>query len=44
MKALATLKKIDAEAGNVTWGKCNYNLKEKIIKRFSDVVPATQDW
>jgi hypothetical protein len=44
IKALATLKKIDAEAGNVTWGKCKKNLREKLVKIFSDVVPATQDW
>jgi hypothetical protein len=43
IRALATLKKIDAEARNVTWGKCKKNLREKLIKIFSDVVPATQD-
>jgi hypothetical protein len=44
IKALATLKKIDAETGNVTWGKCKKNLREKLIKVFSAVVPASQDW
>jgi hypothetical protein len=44
IQASATLKKIDAEAGNVTWAKCKKNFREKLIKIFNDVGPSTQNW
>ena len=40
IKALATLKKIDAETGNVTWGKCKKNLRVKLVNAFRAVVPV----
>ena len=43
-KALATIQKIDAESGYITWGKFKQNMREKPLKVFCAVVPATPDW
>lgn len=44
MKALATIQKIGAESGNITWGKFKKIMREKLLKVFCAVVPATPDW
>lgn len=44
IKALATIQKIDAESGNITWGKFKKIMREKLLKVFCAVVPASPDW
>ena len=44
IKALSVVKKLDAETGNITWGKCKKGLREKLCQVFADLLPETADW